>query len=446
MKTTKKFVLSILVPVALVMVLIAALSLSGSGLAPNSEEAKLSKNGQSVMLFRKLAEAFPEIQELEAEENISAQALNGDPQPSRDNVYPSDYAGAFIDKNDVLHVVLVGEDNIALYRDALGNNDVYIIEQAETTLNDLLAIQSLLDSVMIEFEIGMTATDEEANCLKIGLMNPNRESDVLNYLEENIDGFIPSSVMFKKSSGISLTQASNGPKEAIAGSTLAVPDNSDIGFYTAGFNATRGGVVGVVTAGHKVVANSTEFKNSSLATIGKATIVAFKGKVDASFIPLPSTLTKSYKFMNNSVCKFEDNITDYYANEKFIPAIQGMLVYKFGAKTKNTRGTLDNLNATGDFGGVVLSDQFIIGGDIKQEGGDSGCPVIDFLIKKPKTVTPHNIMGIATGVDDNDGTVYCSKIGNIMSTLGLTVYTGASTSCNCSECNPPETTTKSSGC
>ena len=106
--------------------------------------------------------------------------------------FPDNYGGAYIDEKNVLHIKVVdsvddgftlkNSTNIADIKKNIGavdvNNDV-IIEEAEVSLEEMLEIQKTLDSVMVDFDISSTYTDEEKNVLGISLLDISKKYDII---------------------------------------------------------------------------------------------------------------------------------------------------------------------------------------------------------------------------------------------------------------------------
>lgn len=248
--------------------------------------------------------------------------------------FPDNYGGAYIDEKNVLHIKVVdsvddgftlkNSTNIADIKKNIGavdvNNDV-IIEEAEVSLEEMLEIQKTLDSVMVDFDISSTYTDEEKNVLGISLLDISKKDDIITYLKKNINNFNSNSVLFEQGEAISLS-ASDTSNNALAGSESSSSD----GWATLGFNAynSSSGKYGVVTAAHFATSGTTIY-NSVGTTIGKPSVRQFSGTLDAAFVPFGSSISPS-KYISQ-LSSPNDKLTGYYSNSSIV---QGMTTTKVG--------------------------------------------------------------------------------------------------------------------
>ena len=149
---------------------------------------ELVENVQSAMLFAQLYDALPEIQE-EA-------ARAGETQESE---YPADYAGAFIDEDNVLHILLTSTENVELYMQAMEENlsSTPVFVQVNHSLNDLLAIQRTLAYAMLELGIEQSEPCQRSNVVEVVLLDQSYRDQVLAHLAMYVPGFSPGSVVFR---------------------------------------------------------------------------------------------------------------------------------------------------------------------------------------------------------------------------------------------------------
>lgn len=201
-------------------------------------------------------------------------------------IFPENYGGAYIDNQGVLHFKVVADldveatsSDVNYYisvlkksTDVVDENKDIIVEDADVTLEQLLKTQKALDSVMQEYNISSTYTDEENNTLVISLFDTSKKRDILRYLDANVNGFNNESIEFEQSSVITST-ATNASNNALAGSA----SSSSAGYSaTLGFNAynASSGKYGVVTAAHFATSGTTIY-NALGYTIGKVKPEAF---------------------------------------------------------------------------------------------------------------------------------------------------------------------------
>lgn len=101
----------------------------------------------------------------------------------------------------------------------------------------------------------------------------------------------------------------------------------------------------------------------------------------------------------------------------------GMFVEKYGATTKLQSGTVLSGTCAVLCDGTTYTDQVKL--NIKQEGGDSGAPVVhDFIGPIPDgQKLPITLLGIATIADMTTWqTAWVSEASNINSIFGLSTY------------------------
>jgi len=328
-------------------------------------------------------------------------------------VYPDDYAGAYIDHDNNLHIILTAETSRSNYHKMLDNDDDIIFEYAANPLSRLLNIQEALNPLMQTFSIEATVLNEITNKIEIQLFDSSKDKDIIKYLESVINRFTVESITFNGTTGIKYTATTNTTSNALAGSeSTASTDNA-----TLGFNAYRAadGKYGVITAAH-FATSGTSIKNANGTTIGSASARQLSGSIDAAFVPFPNGITKSYKLLNSNLIAIDENITGYYQNSQII---SGMATTKIGKTSGWNYGMVTSTNITLNVSGTTLTDQLRVSNT--QLVGDSGGPVLDYPYGP---AIPWKLLGIAT-IADSSNNGYCSKVQNIMSALSITVYSGS---------------------
>ncbi|MDR0373142.1 MAG: S1 family peptidase [Nitrososphaerota archaeon] len=328
--------------------------------------------------------------------------------------YPDEFAGAYIDASNNLHIVLTNSVYVKTeydYQKITGYDKDVVFNVAEFSLSFLYDVQRTLGDVMVKLGIEGIILNEVTNKLEVHMFDGAKETDVVEFLKTKFDKFNDQCLDFKGPLGLRTT-ASNTASNALAGSKCTVPSGS----ATLGFNAYRSseGKYGVVTAAH-VATSGTTVKNALGTTIGSASVRQQSGTVDAAFIPFPSGISQSYKLCTTSV---DDDITGYRTNANIV---QGMATRKYGITTGYTTGTVRSVTGTITVGGTPYTDQVVVSNT--QLNGDSGGPVLDNMLGPfPSKPYPCSLIGIAT-IADSSNYGYASKVGNVMSSLGITPYT-----------------------
>ncbi len=402
---------------------ISLVTLSFSGASSGVEQAQTSsfhnvslypsnKNLYSAELFGKFAESLPT-------ENVDG---------VNKTVYPENYAGAYIDDNDVLHIKVVDDETvmgnsfdddskkyISVFEEKTGVDNLeedVLFERADVSLKKLLEIQKILEPVMVKYHISATATDEEKNILRITVTDDYQKSDIIAFLKENINDFNEKSVEIVSGGGIFFT-AENTSNNALAGS-FCYSDNSSA---TLGFNAYQESTnsYGVVTAGHFVGIGDTVF-NAKSYSIGTVSASKVSGSIDAAFIPFNSRIIVSDKL--NKLSSPNDTLTGFYPSSSII---QGMATTKIGNASNVNTGVVRSANASAAYMSDIFNDLVYISNT--QLTGDSGGPVFTAFTGpiSAGSIRPNTLIGIVTFADYlNYG--YASKAANIMNEYGLDLY------------------------
>ncbi len=367
------------------------------------------KNSYSIELFQDFVSHCP------------SQMIDGE----ETTAFPDNYGGAYIDDNGVLHFKIVTSPDDAIKSDANNyisalkkssnvvdaNNDI-VVEDAEVTLKQLIETQNALNSVMEDFSISSTYTDEEKNTLVISLLDTSNKDDIIAYLKKTIDNFNSKSVTFEQGETLNFT-AANASNNALAGSGAS----SSTELATLGFNAynASSGKYGVVTAAHFATSGTTIY-NALGYTIGKPSNRQFSGSIDAAFIPFGTNISPSDKI--NQLSSPNDTLTGYYSNSSIV---QGMSTTKVGLSSGVTQGTVTSTSVSFTVAGTSLTNQFKVSNT--QLEGDSGGPVFHALVGplQPGEIRSNTLIGIVT-VADSSNNGYGSKAANIMSVLNISLY------------------------
>jgi len=159
--------------------------------------AELRANVESTLLFAQLQASMPEIQADIAAMQAFSMHTNG--RQVVDGDFPTDYAGAFIDENNVLHILLTNADNLVLYQQVIdegipANAPVFV--QARFSLNELMTIQRTLSYDMIMLGVEWSQPCQRSNVVEIQLIDPGYQVPVLMHLSMHIPGFNEHSIVF----------------------------------------------------------------------------------------------------------------------------------------------------------------------------------------------------------------------------------------------------------
>jgi hypothetical protein len=376
---------------------------SSTGIEFQPSLKETDRNSYYALVFESLIDSFPKV-------------LINDGVGEREVVaYPQEYAGAYIDNSNTLHIVLTKNANMATYynyQEKLVNDKDIVYDIADVPLSRLYEIQRSLDVVMQKFNIESTSLNEITNKLEIHLLDITKQKDVTEFLKTKFNDFDVNSVIFMDPVGIQLT-ADDTTSNALAGSNTA----SSTEGATLGFNAYRHatGQAGVVTAGHYATSGTT-IKNAMGTTIGAENIRQYSGTIDAAFVPFPTAITWSYKL--HGYGSPDDSMTHYYPNSDYVT---GETVNKIGRTTGITSGTIDSVSTSVTVSGVTFTDQVKVSN--QQLAGDSGGPVFHTVVNTGTDF--HILVGIATfGEVNSPNRGYVSKVNNIMSAFGITPFYG----------------------
>jgi len=157
----------------------------------------LYKNYYNVALLQRMLSVFSS--------EIDPASSSGENAESSEIIYPDDYAGAYIDEENNLHVKIIGKGNIQYYKNLLQNDSNVIFEEAETSLNDLNQIQDLLDEVMFTYNIELTSLQQDTNTIDIHLKDMSMEAAIIDYLCTHMSDFNENSITFYPECGIEFT-------------------------------------------------------------------------------------------------------------------------------------------------------------------------------------------------------------------------------------------------
>jgi len=371
---------------------------------PLWEVKEIDRNWYYFSLFQDLIGCFPTV------------LVEGNYGLVEEIVYPSEYAGAYIDEDDNLHILLTKDADMETefaYRAILGYDEDVVFEVAKYSFSFLKDIQRTVADVMTDFDIRNIGVNVQANTLVIGLVDRTMEGAVVEFLQTKFDGFDTDCIMFGNAVQYELT-ASNAANNALAGSALSIGNPTP----TLGFNAIRNGKYGVVTAGH-IATVGTTIKNAVGTTIGNASAgdSLFDG-IDAAFVEFENQayMQASYQLMGTR--PDGDILTNYYPTDYYLP---GLDTYKIGTNTGFTTGKVLGVDEIHYVGTTKFTKQIHLSN--LQRNGDSGGPVYCAFGKvQANLVAPKTIVGIATIQITSDETAIVSPVWEIKKAFGIEPY------------------------
>ncbi|MDR2204203.1 MAG: S1 family peptidase [Nitrososphaerota archaeon] len=376
-------------------------------------------NSYSWLLFIDLINCFPKV---------LVPTENGDVKEIVE--YPNEYAGAFIDEANRLHIVLtkpVDSETEYNYRKITGYDESVVYDVAKYPLPFLYDVQTSLGDVMAEFGIQSTSLNEFTNRLEVDLSDSTKEKDIVDFLTTKFNEFDTGCLTFTDSTGPMLPTASNTATNALAGSQTSANANQIIG--SLGFNAydKSTGQYGAVTAAHVAPFGATR-RNALLTTIGSVSISKFGGTVDASFIPFSSggnNISPSYNYYTSSP-ESADFLMSYCKNSFFV---SGLSMHTIGNTTGHLTGTVLSVSMQGQMEQYVGSGYFVNFNDLLKVSngvneGDSGGimyhQVWSGSLLSPPIKMIAGIIIARTGFIIYDGVG--SKVENIMNELNIGLY------------------------
>jgi hypothetical protein len=168
--------------VSMVCVIGSAPLASGSPAANESlSEKETDPNSYAVSLHNKLISAF----------------FTTLPNGTKVLIYPVEYAGAYIDNSNNLHIVLskyATNTTISNYRDIMGNDPDIIFEAAEFPLSRLYEFQDALVGATFSFDKACVAV--KTNRLEINLPDGTKQQAVIEFFRTRFSDFDDSCITF----------------------------------------------------------------------------------------------------------------------------------------------------------------------------------------------------------------------------------------------------------
>lgn len=337
----------------MVLVILISWINPSSNCVVNAKEELAVIEGVDIEFIGKQAESIEQYQNMLAEFNYDSKVrMNGQ------QVYDSNYGGAYIDNTGDLVVLLVEceQEDVNEIRRNTKNDEIKTVD-CEYSFNELLGVISavndnlgyLLDNGIIISEM---YEDIYNNNIKIGVKELTKEKEQI--IRSLIDS--PCMEIYSQDVEDELQTEIRGGYEITSTSG---------GASTLGFCATRGGVEGFVIAGH---AGPNLYDNFTYAgtTVGYVTATAYYNRTtaDAAFLTKSQYVETSAKISAFTCHSVATSVSEYPV---------GTLVYKYGISTGQTSGYVESNYYTSYADNKYFLSQTTT--TYQCEPGDSGGPV-----------------------------------------------------------------------
>jgi len=298
---------------------------------------------------------------------------------SSDEAFPEYYGGAFIDENDDLVVLVTTKEKSGKekVKEATENSDTKI-KEAKHSYNDLLKIQTKVEKTYTSLykknnedveiksildDITGIYIDDKGNQVVVQIKELSVEKEELfNKLFGNSE-----LIVFEDGFTYSDTAIDWRPGRKIY---------SDTGYLSTGYsaysyNSSGSKIYGFVTAGHSFSNGDEVYTSSSRSSVlGICRSSKNSGSVDAAFIEITSSTYENSNKVYYSDSSGAGSGVTLKAGEYTTSVAQGEKVYKAGAKTYLTEGTVLSSSHSETFSGKVFTD--LLKASTLNLGGDSG--------------------------------------------------------------------------
>jgi len=323
--------------------------------------------------------------------------------------FPLFYGGAYVDsnKNLVIQVTENSDSTQSYFKSIIGDESDVLYETVDYSYNTLINEHDTISDYFLAktgeespFDISAVGLSSKMNSVTVHIVcdEPSTHAidEELKWISDNITEFRNIVIIPSKSSIIPAGNVNLGTK---------ISPYNIYKYRSVGFWATKGTKYGIVTAPH----DSSLYSNGSTLYInstpfGTCSTPYFSGSVDAVFVERTvSSFTPS-----RSVSGAGFSI----ASGSYIVPAEGSTTYSCGVTSSYQTGTIQEVNVTVSYG---ITDCVITSATC--EGGDSGG-----VVAAGGTSSTRYLTGIITGhTNDNNYQVYV-KAGNIISTLGISIY------------------------
>ncbi|MBM6725398.1 hypothetical protein [Pseudoflavonifractor phocaeensis] len=333
-------------------------------------------------------------QEIEFQSNLEYTSLLNSFWEDYDGSYPDYYAGAYINSDGLLVVRICGlTDEVCRDVQHRTGNQSILLEEAETSYNTLLSLKNrvteyvknnpdtavtsnLLSASVLDdsstLEIGVKDDSEDSVAAVLSAVFPATRSfdltSVLSFVVEERDPVKNDTTPVEAETSISPTAATN---------TVYAGDRIDTksGYMSIGFPCrmeTSSGsyVYGFVTSAHGCEKNESIYINGT--AIGTVYEWKLDGRIDCAFVKMTN---QNYSFPHKIKLYNEDtgktSIYPVAIGTNVVVAV-GSSVYKDGATTNTTSGTVKSVDSDLYFDDIKKTITNMIKTSPMTEPGDSG--------------------------------------------------------------------------
>lgn len=352
--------------------------------------------------------------------------------------YPDYYAGSYINEDGdlVVNVAEFSDEIQNEVRQASQNSDI-VVKQVEYSLNELDDAQEMLNEI---YERIFCSSEETGSILQNAEYNIIWE-DVVGYGidEEQNRVVIDVQGLTDDKRAVLSELLSNDERFAFeeGGTTNAVidvkpgkkiypaPYSSDTymsaGYRAYWYNSAGTRYNGFVTASHGISVGQNVYAMQGVI-LGVCKVSVWQGSVDAAFVAITnSSYTPSNQVYYRSSGGKINGVTLAASSWMYSYALNGT-IYKSGATTYLTSGTINRTSYTLTYNGKTISDllrtsALVLPGD---SGGVVYCPYNDVYVKAG-TVAAGEFMSTSM-TEDTFVWSYFSKIDNQISALGIGTY------------------------
>ena len=312
--------------------------------------------------------------------------------------FPEYYGGAYINDEGKL-VINVTSNTTSISQDfnKRTGTDEFILKPSKYSFKMLTKIMDTLNT----YKLKKADSPISANFNSYALLDAQNSIVVYldEYNQEQIEAFKKqvldsSAIEFKKATGKVKDEINVNP-----GSSITSGGSGG----SVGYRARRGGVDGIITAGHVAAFNADVEKDGTI--FASCTAREFSGSVDASFCRITNSNYTPTNTLEGTSNTLSTTISE--------PGV-GTVINKIGASTGHTSGKIISTNASATYLGVTFTN--LTSADYVSAAGDSGGIVYSYIISTNTRLT----LGIHVA---SDGTTrYYVKANQINSALGTSRY------------------------
>lgn len=391
MMRTRQKILSLLTSAAL---LATTLFLTAASAAP-SEGTPESRQTESNIAYNEMLNSFSETRL--GRSLVTLEDLNNEA------VYPDFYAGAYLNGNGELVVLLTEDTNAARasIRSAAKKSDV-LFASAQYAYADLTASMNCINE-----KVKNRANEHAIASEIVSAGLSDQENTVTVWIKDIDDAKIAQFRQYICDEPWIVFANSTGPATPDAGTLYAGQGIEVVGVssYSFGYRCKRNGVNGFLTAAHGLSVGKTV--RSGATEIGKVTARKLSGSVDVSFVEI----TNSSYTLSNVVC-YTKGAKTLRSGSLMIAAV-GSRVNMSGGVTQTTSGIVKQVNYSDTISNVYLTNMSTA--DYGRAKGDSGAVVYS------NDASPY-ICGVHSSVNTNTGYAIFIKATAIRDQFGVTAY------------------------